>query len=61
MPTDGTNVKHRPHEAVAYVVANVKPTKFYGGCLAGDFTSDATHDTENAARADVAEHVSATR
>ena len=46
----------RKHEAIAYVTA-MPPTKFYGGCLAGDFTADAKRDTQDAARADVAEHL----
>lgn len=50
-------VKDRPHKAVAYVAANEKPTKFYGGCLDGDFRSETLRDTEDAARADVDAHL----
>ncbi len=47
-----------PHQAVAYVAANVKPpTRFYGGCVAGDFTAEQLRDTEEEARGDVAEHL----
>lgn len=48
----------RAHEAVAYVSPMDKPRKFYGACGAGDFTAPDTHDTQDAAKADVAEHVS---
>lgn len=47
----------RKHEAVAYVTANDKPWKFYGGCVAGDFTAEPRRDTQDAARADVAQHL----
>lgn len=47
----------RQHEAVAFTTAMDDPPKFYGACGAGDFTATARHDTQDAAKADVKDHV----
>jgi hypothetical protein len=56
MPGTPRDVR-RKHEAVAYVAANEKPTRFYGGCGAGDFRNTSYRATEQEARADVAKHL----
>lgn len=54
----GTPADFRPpHGAVAYTTAFDEPSRFYGACSAGDFRAADTHETQEAARADVAEHL----
>lgn len=61
MPTqDGVSKDWRPpHKAVPHVVPNSDPVMFAGTCSAGDFRSTQTRPTEDAAIADVADHVAA--
>lgn len=63
MPTDSSRPPRLPraHQAVAYVDPFAGAAQYYGACTGGDFVAVTCHVTQDAARADVQEHLDSVR